>query len=79
MRIRRRQSFGPARERGPFVGAATSVHGIALGVRHSEFRTALYSFDLVTPDGQSVRWALNLLHGVRLAKRVYGPTLTLHV
>ena len=26
-----------------------------------------------------MRWALNLLHGARLAERVYGPTLTLHV
>ena len=36
-------------------------------------------FDVVTPDGQPVRWALNLLHGAGLADRVYGPTLTLRV
>lgn len=37
------------------------------------------SFDLVTPDGQPVRWALNVLHGAGLKDRVYGPTLTLKV
>ncbi|WP_030622249.1 WecB/TagA/CpsF family glycosyltransferase, partial [Streptomyces fulvoviolaceus] len=39
----------------------------------------LNSFDLVTPDGQPVRWALNMLHGAGLTDRVCGPTLTLHV
>jgi N-acetylglucosaminyldiphosphoundecaprenol N-acetyl-beta-D-mannosaminyltransferase len=48
------------------------VHDPALGAR-------LNSFDLVTPDGQPVRWALNLLHGAHLTDRVYGPTLTLRV
>ncbi len=31
------------------------------------------------PDGQPVRWALNLLHGAELAERVYGPELTWRV
>src|SRR5262249_23745480 len=39
----------------------------------------LNHLDLVVPDGQPVRWALNLLHGVGLRKRVYGPDLTLKV
>jgi len=39
----------------------------------------LNAFDLVTPDGQPVRWALNLLHHAGLADRVYGPTLTVRV
>ena len=34
---------------------------------------------MVTPDGQPVRWALNVLHGVKLTDRVYGPDLTLRV
>jgi N-acetylglucosaminyldiphosphoundecaprenol N-acetyl-beta-D-mannosaminyltransferase len=40
-----------------------------------EFRVILNSFGLVTPDGQPVRWALNLLHAAGLKERVYGPTL----
>jgi exopolysaccharide biosynthesis WecB/TagA/CpsF family protein len=49
------------------------------GVDDPEHRYRLNHLDLVTPDGQPVRWALNLLHGARLADRVYGPTLTLTV
>jgi exopolysaccharide biosynthesis WecB/TagA/CpsF family protein len=44
-----------------------------------EHNARLNSFDLVTPDGQPVRWALNLLHRTRLSDRVYGPQLTLEV
>ena len=40
-------------------------------------RYRLNRFDLLVPDGQPVRWALNLLHGARLPERVYGPTLML--
>jgi hypothetical protein len=39
----------------------------------------LNAFDVVTPDGQPVRWALNLVYGAALADRVYGPTLTMAV
>jgi exopolysaccharide biosynthesis WecB/TagA/CpsF family protein len=49
------------------------------GVQDRAHGARLNSFDLVTPDGQPVRWALNLLHGAGLRDRVYGPTLTLRV
>jgi N-acetylglucosaminyldiphosphoundecaprenol N-acetyl-beta-D-mannosaminyltransferase len=39
----------------------------------------LNRFDMICPDGQPVRWALNLLSKVGLKDRVYGPFLTLHV
>ena len=42
-----------------------------------EQRFRLNQFDLVVPDGQPVRWALNLLHSANLSDRVYGPTLML--
>ena len=74
-----RSIIDAARHRRPFVAAATSVHGVALAVRREDFRAALNSFDMVTPDGQPVRWALNLIHGTRLPERVYGPTLMLRV
>jgi len=74
-----RSIIDAARQRRPFVTAATSVHGVALAVRREDFRAALNSFDMVTPDGQPVRWALNLIHGTRLPERVYGPTLMLRV
>lgn len=58
---------------------ALAVHGVMTGVRDRSHAARLNSFDLVVPDGQPVRWALNLLHRARLADRVYGPTLTVRV
>ena len=68
-----------ARERQPYAVTALAVHGVMTGVQDRAHNARLNSFDLVTPDGQPVRWALNLLHGAHLADRVYGPELTLRV
>ncbi|OLB74559.1 MAG: glycosyltransferase [Actinobacteria bacterium 13_2_20CM_2_71_6] len=68
-----------AREGRPFALTALAVHGVMTGVQDRAHGARLNSFDLVTPDGQPVRWALNSLHGAGLAERVYGPTLTLRV
>jgi N-acetylglucosaminyldiphosphoundecaprenol N-acetyl-beta-D-mannosaminyltransferase len=68
-----------ARGRWPLALTALAVHGVMTGVSDKAHGARLNSFDVVTPDGQPVRWALNLLHGARLADRVYGPTLTLRV
>jgi exopolysaccharide biosynthesis WecB/TagA/CpsF family protein len=59
--------------------AATSVHGVTIAASDPQFRVQLNAFDVITPDGQPIRWGLNLLHGAGLAERVYGPTLMLHV
>jgi exopolysaccharide biosynthesis WecB/TagA/CpsF family protein len=55
---------------------ALAVHGLVTGARDPEHRFRLNHFDLVVPDGQPVRWALNLLYGLKLPDRVYGPKLT---
>jgi N-acetylglucosaminyldiphosphoundecaprenol N-acetyl-beta-D-mannosaminyltransferase len=68
-----------ARERRPYGVSALAVHGIMTGVHDDVHRHRLNSLDLVTPDGQPVRWALNWLHGAGLAERVYGPELTLRL
>jgi N-acetylglucosaminyldiphosphoundecaprenol N-acetyl-beta-D-mannosaminyltransferase len=68
-----------AREGRPLALTALAVHGIMTGVTDPAHGARLNSFDLVTPDGQPVRWALNLLHGACLHDRVYGPTLTMRV
>lgn len=68
-----------AREQRPFALTALAVHGVMTGVQDPAHNARLNSFDVVTPDGQPVRWALNLLHGAGLADRVYGPKLTLQV
>lgn len=61
----------------PFAVSALAVHGIMTGYTDEAHRIRLNTFDLVTPDGQPVRWAMNLLYGANLPDRVYGPTLML--
>jgi exopolysaccharide biosynthesis WecB/TagA/CpsF family protein len=68
-----------AREGRPFTLTALAVHGVMTGVQDRAQGARLNAFDLVTPDGQPVRWALNSLYGAGLTDRVYGPTLTLRV
>jgi N-acetylglucosaminyldiphosphoundecaprenol N-acetyl-beta-D-mannosaminyltransferase len=68
-----------ARARRPLLASATPVHSVTLGATDAELQRRYNQFDLLTPDGQPVRWALRLLHGVRLPDRVYGPTLMLKV
>jgi N-acetylglucosaminyldiphosphoundecaprenol N-acetyl-beta-D-mannosaminyltransferase len=73
------QVIAAAREQRPLALTALAVHGVMTGVLDREHNARLNSFDLVTPDGQPVRWGLNLLHGAGLTDRVYGPELTLRV
>jgi N-acetylglucosaminyldiphosphoundecaprenol N-acetyl-beta-D-mannosaminyltransferase len=68
-----------AREHRPMALTALAVHGVMTGVADPAHGARLNSFDLATPDGQPVRWALNRLHRAGLPDRVYGPTLTARV
>jgi N-acetylglucosaminyldiphosphoundecaprenol N-acetyl-beta-D-mannosaminyltransferase len=60
-----------------FSVSALAVHGVVTASRDPELRSRVNRLDLVTPDGQPVRWALNRLHGTGLVDRVYGPDLTI--
>jgi exopolysaccharide biosynthesis WecB/TagA/CpsF family protein len=71
------QILQAAREQRPYAATALAVHGVMTGALDQEHRFRLNQFDLVVPDGQPVRWALNLLHSANLSDRVYGPTLML--
>ena len=66
-----------AKERRPFGVSALAVHGVMTGVLDTEHRHRLNQLELIVPDGQPVRWGLNLLHKARLKDRVYGPNLML--
>jgi len=68
-----------ARDHRSLAVTALAVHGVMTGVQDRSHGARLNSFDLVTPDGQPVRWALNSLYHVGLTDRVYGPELTLRV
>ena len=74
-----RQIIDAAREKRPFAVSALAVHGVMTGAQDATHRHRLNKLDLVTPDGQPVRWALKWLHGISLPDRVYGPNLTLKV
>lgn len=68
-----------AHNRQPLATSALAVHGVMAGYADDEQRARLNHLDLVVPDGQPVRWALNLLHQTKLPDRVYGPALMLKV
>ena len=66
-----------AKQMQPMSVSALAVHGIMTGVLDDTHRYRLNHLDLIVPDGQPIRWALNALHRTGLTDRVYGPTLTL--
>lgn len=68
-----------AREARPLAVGAQPVHGITTAWLDRSYGAVLNALDLVAPDGQPVRWALNVLHRAGLTDRVYGPHLTLAV
>jgi exopolysaccharide biosynthesis WecB/TagA/CpsF family protein len=68
-----------AKMRQPMAVSALAVHGLMSGVLDPELKFRLNRFDLLCPDGQPVRWAVNWMGSTKLAERVYGPFLTLHV
>jgi N-acetylglucosaminyldiphosphoundecaprenol N-acetyl-beta-D-mannosaminyltransferase len=58
---------------------ALAVHGLIEGYRNDELKQQINSIDLIMPDGQPIRWAMNWFYKTHLKDRVYGPTLALHV
>src|SRR5262249_9285285 len=68
-----------ARQGIPGVVSCHAVHALVTASRDPSLRSKVNTFELVSPDGQPVRWALNLLYGARLPDRVYGPELMLRL
>lgn len=58
-------------------GVATflAVHGIVSAATNEKYREQINRCQIVAPDGQPVRWALNMFHDAGLADRVYGPEI----
>lgn len=65
-----------AGERRSYAVSALAVHGLMESTADPELRDLVNSIDLVAPDGQPVRWAMNVLHDTGLGDRVCGPDLT---
>lgn len=68
-----------ARAQRSFGLTALATHGLMEAADDPALRRQVNRLDIVTPDGQPVRWALNALHHVGLEERVYGPDLTVEV
>ena len=68
-----------ARRRRSAVVSCHAVHALVTASGDPDLRAKVNGFELVTPDGQPVRWAMNLLHHTGLTDRVYGPELMLRL
>ncbi|MBO3699731.1 WecB/TagA/CpsF family glycosyltransferase [Roseivirga sp. E12] len=66
-------------ERRSFGVSAMAVHGLMESIKNQELGKIINKIDLIVPDGQPVRWALNNFYRLGMQDRVYGPELTLHV
>lgn len=66
----RHQSYGVS---------ALAVHGLIESIDNKQMRSAVQRLDMITADGQPIRWALNYFHGIGLKSRTTGPELTSHV
>ncbi len=56
---------------------AFAVHGLVTATRDEAYRRMVNTFEIISPDGQPVRWALNKFYKTNLNDRVYGPEMML--
>jgi exopolysaccharide biosynthesis WecB/TagA/CpsF family protein len=72
-----------ARNGQPALATFLPVHGVVTAATDQNYRYRINAFDVVGPDGQPVRWALNQLHlkqqAATLGDRVYGPELMMRL
>jgi N-acetylglucosaminyldiphosphoundecaprenol N-acetyl-beta-D-mannosaminyltransferase len=68
-----------AQNRQPAVVSLHAVHAVVTASDDLALREKVNRFQMIAPDGQPVRWALNWLYGAGLKDRVYGPELTLRL
>ena len=68
-----------AQTESPCGVAALAVHGLMVAASDTDFQARINAMHMVVPDGQPIRWALNLIHRAGLRERVYGPDLMLAV
>ncbi len=71
--------IGHAAAHQSFGVSALAVHGLMTSLSDSRLGSLINKIDLIVPDGQPVRWALNSFYKLGMKDRVYGPQLTLHV
>jgi exopolysaccharide biosynthesis WecB/TagA/CpsF family protein len=68
-----------ARQNMPGTVDLMAVHSLVTATQNPEYLSKINQFDIVAPDGQPVRWALNKFHKANLTDRVYGPEFTIRM
>lgn len=68
-----------AQQRRPAAVSLHAAHAVVTASDDPVLLEKVNRFQMIAPDGQPVRWALNWLHGAKLKDRVYGPELTLRL
>jgi N-acetylglucosaminyldiphosphoundecaprenol N-acetyl-beta-D-mannosaminyltransferase len=68
-----------AQKRESFGVSALAVHGLMTSLSNPELGKVINDIDMIVPDGQPIRWALNSFYHLGMKDRVYGPELTLEV
>jgi N-acetylglucosaminyldiphosphoundecaprenol N-acetyl-beta-D-mannosaminyltransferase len=68
-----------AKNKNSFGVTALATHGLVEAVWDESFAYQVNLIDLIVPDGQPIRFALNSFHKTGLTSPVTGPELTLHV
>ena len=68
-----------AKRRESFSISALAVHGLITSLSDEVLGVEINRIDMIVPDGQPVRWALNSFYNLGMRDRVYGPELTLRV
>ena len=56
-----------------------AVHALVTAATDASYGKRINRFDIVAPDGQPVRAALNCFHNTQLKDRVYGPELMIRL
>jgi exopolysaccharide biosynthesis WecB/TagA/CpsF family protein len=57
----------------PAIASFHAAHAVVCASTDKELQQRVNSFNIVAPDGQPVRWALNMLYDTAMQERVYGP------
>jgi N-acetylglucosaminyldiphosphoundecaprenol N-acetyl-beta-D-mannosaminyltransferase len=64
-----------ARRGEPVLATFLAVHAVVTAALDPAYRYRINAFDVVGPDGQPVRWAMDFLHKAGMTERVCGPTM----
>jgi len=64
-----------AKENESAIVSCHAAHAVVTFSGDRQLKKMANEFQMIAPDGQPVRWAMNWLHRAKLDDRVYGPEL----